>query len=327
VQRPSALVAKLQSGDAPNVAGHKTEIIELLNMSDFTSQIECAVEVDKPIFQPLPPVIQFSSYNAFESVRAKILFRNNDKFARRMKVLAPDSPFFCIEGPFNTKGASLVDSRVAPGTELVYMVTFTPRDVDDYVFDLVCATEREKFVVPLKASGKRAILMLPDSVSFPTVPVKSAASKTIVVRNAGSRGTEFRLVAPACFVVSPTRAFVDVDECIPVTITFSPDAVQEYDADITLVYAEGYSCLLQVSGTGNAIDVNLSSSELLLDATYVSLSATAKVSLVNSSDCPVEFSWHKLVSSLMDEQEKLQEINDLQLQYDQEVSENSGTTS
>lgn len=36
----------------------------------------------------------------------------------------------------------------------------------------MCVTEREKFVVPVRAIGARALLDFPDKVNFPTSPVK-----------------------------------------------------------------------------------------------------------------------------------------------------------
>ena len=42
----------------------------------------------------------------------------------------------------------------------------------DYTHELICITEREKFLVPVKAIGARAILDFPDEISFGTCPVK-----------------------------------------------------------------------------------------------------------------------------------------------------------
>ena len=42
----------------------------------------------------------------------------------------------------------------------------------DYTHELVCMTEREKFLVPIKAIGARAILDFPDDVNFASCPVK-----------------------------------------------------------------------------------------------------------------------------------------------------------
>lgn len=57
----------------------------------------------------------------------------------------------------------------------------------------MCITEREKFVVPVKAIGARAILDFPDDINFPTGPVKYINSKTLLIRNTGDREAKFTL--------------------------------------------------------------------------------------------------------------------------------------
>ena len=58
---------------------------------------------------------------------------------------------------------------------------------EDYSHEVICITEREKFVIPIKAIGARGILDFPDEVHFGTCPVKYATSKTLFVRNIGNR--------------------------------------------------------------------------------------------------------------------------------------------
>lgn len=58
---------------------------------------------------------------------------------------------------------------------------------------MLCITEREKFVVPVRAIGARAIVDFPDDVVFPTGPVKNPTTKTLLVRNIGNRDAKFSL--------------------------------------------------------------------------------------------------------------------------------------
>lgn len=46
--------------------------------------------------------------------------------------------------------------------EISFFVRFSPEAKIDYSYDLVVVTEREKFIVPIKASGKRAMIDFPD---------------------------------------------------------------------------------------------------------------------------------------------------------------------
>ena len=46
-------------------------------------------------------------------------------------------------------------TKVAPGMELKFLVTFHPQTKEDYSCDLTFVTEREIFVVPVRAFGSR----------------------------------------------------------------------------------------------------------------------------------------------------------------------------
>lgn len=66
----------------------------------------------------------------------------------------------------------------------------------DYVHEIVCITEREKFVIPVQAIGARALLDFPDKINFPSAPVKHKSVKTILIRNIGTVGAKFSLDLP-----------------------------------------------------------------------------------------------------------------------------------
>ena len=62
--------------------------------------------------------------------------------------------------------------------------------------ELICMTEREKFIVPVKAVGARAVLDFPDQANFSTCLVKHPNTKTLLVRNIGNREARFALDVP-----------------------------------------------------------------------------------------------------------------------------------
>jgi hypothetical protein len=61
-------------------------------------------------------------------------------------------PHFVITG---LKNDSLQSGKVAPGMEVQFLLKFTPEDQVDYAYNLVCVTEREKFLLPVRAYGSR----------------------------------------------------------------------------------------------------------------------------------------------------------------------------
>jgi hydrocephalus-inducing protein len=60
---------------------------------------------------------------------------------------------------------------------------------------LIVTTEREKFVIPIKCIGSRAILDFPDEINFSMSPVKYLNAKVLLVRNIGNKDAKFLLKA------------------------------------------------------------------------------------------------------------------------------------
>jgi hypothetical protein len=71
-----------------------------------------------------------------------------------------DSPYFSVTG---WKSEALGSERVAPGMEVAFLLRFKPEERIDYAYDLVCVSERETFLVPIRATGGRGTIdVMPD---------------------------------------------------------------------------------------------------------------------------------------------------------------------
>ena len=55
---------------------------------------------------------------------------------------------------------------------IYYVIKFSPEAKIDYKYDLTVVTERENFVVPIVAIGKRSMIDFPDCIDFGHCPVK-----------------------------------------------------------------------------------------------------------------------------------------------------------
>ena len=69
------------------------------------------------------------------------------------------------------------------------MVSF----LQDYSQELVFVTEREKFIVPIVAVGKRAMIDFPDVLDFGPCPVKFNTEKPVIIRNLGEKTTKWNI--------------------------------------------------------------------------------------------------------------------------------------
>lgn len=92
--------------------------------------------------------------------------------------------------------------RVAPGMEISYTIKFSPEAKSDYSYDLMVLTEREKFIVPVRAVGCRSMIDFPDVLDFGQVPVKHATEKPVMIRNVGEKTTKWRIRVPSGFKLS-----------------------------------------------------------------------------------------------------------------------------
>ena len=118
------LAAELKSVTRPMATLRRPRVVGLLNMAEFTHTVDSIVPLDEPLFQPSPPEVVFDSFEPHGKYTTTLRFRNNDNVNRRLKVLKMDSTVFSCEPP---KGAANGNTKVAPGMEVAYKITFTPR--------------------------------------------------------------------------------------------------------------------------------------------------------------------------------------------------------
>ena len=83
--------------------------------------------------------------------------------------------------------------------ETKFMIRFSPEAKIDYKYELIVVTEREKFIVPIVAVGKRAMIDFPDVLDFGACPVKFNSEKPVIIRNLGEKTTKWSLELPNGF--------------------------------------------------------------------------------------------------------------------------------
>ena len=286
---------------------------ELLDMGDTSYQRFSIVGVDECMFQPFPSEVYFQKYKPFETYELPLLFRNNDSVPRLIKVTQKDSPYFKIISPHN------VGHKVGAGLATIFKIQFIPEDTKDYVHEVQCITEREKFVIPIKCIGSRAILDFPDEVSFSTVPVKHISSKTLYVRNIGSADGKFQLIADGPFKVDPWEGVVCVNEAIQVTVYFCPQTCGNHNRDIRLHLDTGDDIYIKVMGNATDANIRVDKSNVKIDKTYIGLANQRTVTITNTSDFVAKFKWVNLASELEEQMERQKRRMALNVEEEREV--------
>lgn len=209
-----------------------------------------------------------------------------------------------------------MSTKVAPGMDITYIVKFSPEAKSDYAYDLMIMTEREKFIVPIRARGCRAMLDFPDQLDFGLVPVKFETEKPVMIRNIGEKTTKWQINVPSGFKVDKKEGILDVGQTQQVVFHFVPQEARKYQEELLLVY-DNLSAEIPVIGEAHNDNVYLSKSHIHTDPTSITLYSHQHYQIVNKSAVPIEFSWRAFAAEV-EEQAKKTRLN---LQLSQEEQE------
>jgi hydrocephalus-inducing protein len=160
--------------------------------------------------------------------------------------------------------------RVAPGMEISYTIKFSPEAKIDYSYDLMIVTEREKFVVPIRAVGCRSMLDFPDQLDFGLVPVKNTGEKPVLIRNLGEKTTKWRLKVPNGFSVSKNEGILEVGEKEQVVFFFIPQESRPYKDEVILYYDQ-LEAAIPIFGESHNDNVYLSKTHIHMEPTSITL--------------------------------------------------------
>ena len=201
----------------------------------------------------------------------------------------------------------MLSSKVAPGMEITYIVKFYPEAKSDYAYDLMVITEREKFIVPIRAQGSRAVLDFPDMLDFGLVPVKFNNEKPVILRNIGERTTKWQLNMPPSFKVNKSEGILEVGKAEQLIFTFKASEARKYKEELTLCF-DNFECSVPTLGEAHNDNVYLSKGHVTADPTSITLFSHQYYKIVNKSAVPIEFSWRAFATET-EERDKKDRLN------------------
>ncbi|XP_037371987.1 hydrocephalus-inducing protein homolog isoform X2 [Talpa occidentalis] len=304
---------------------YRPRIVELLDMGETTHQKRghicfytipfSRIDVDQALFQPFPSEIVFQNYTPSEVYEVPLVLRNNDKIPRMVKVIEESSPYFKVISPKNTS------HKVAPGVPSTFRILFTPEENKDYAHMLTCVTEREKFIVPIKARGARAILDFPDTFNFSTCPVKYSTQKILLVQNIGNKDAVFHLETRRPFSVEPSVATLNVGELMQLEVQFEPQTVGSHSERLIVYYDTGEKVFISLYGAAVDVNIRLDKNSLILEKTYISLASQRTVTIHNRSNIIAHFQWKVFATQEEEDREKHRVCDDLTKEEKNETDE------
>lgn len=200
--------------------------------------------------------------------------------------------------------------------EISYIVKFAPEAKSDYAFDLMVLTEREKFIVPIRAIGCRAMLEFPDSLDFGLVPVKFETEKAVMIRNIGEKTTKWQIRTPQGFKIDKSEGILEVGKSDQLNFTFVPQHARKVREELVLSY-DNMEAIIPVVGEAHNDNVYLSKTHIHADATSITLFSHQYYQIHNKSQVPIEFSWRAFATELEENEKKMR----LTAQLSQEENE------
>ncbi|KAM6253129.1 hydrocephalus-inducing protein homolog [Porphyrio hochstetteri] len=239
----------------------------------------------KSLFQPFPSEVVFQHYVAHEVFKVPLVLRNNDKVPRLVKVTLENSPYFKLVRP------KCVPSKVAPGLALTYHVIFTPEENKDYSHQITCVTDREQFIVPIRAIGARAILDFPEQLDFAICPVKYSTQKTLLVRNIGNQEAHYSISTQSPFSVDCSVGTLGIGDTVQVTVDFHPLKTGDHSGSLLVHYDTGENTNTNLYGVAVNANIKLEKKSVTFENTYLGQLTRRSMVIQNRSDIIAHFQW------------------------------------
>ncbi|XP_074751148.1 hydrocephalus-inducing protein homolog [Athene noctua] len=300
---PSAFLKEMSLTTQQRLAStremRRPRITQLLDMGEASHHKFSAVDLDQSLFQPFPSEVVFQNYVPFEVYEVPLILRNTDRVPRLVKVVLEPSPYFKLTRPGG------VCCKVAPGMCSTFRILFTPEENKDYFYQLTCITEREKFIVPIRAIGARAILDFPDQLDFSVCPVKYSSQKTLLVRNIGNREARYRISTESPFSVEPSIGTLGIGDAVQVTVEFHPLKTGDHSGSLVVHYDTGEDIHTGLYGAAVDVNIGLARSNLTVEKTYLTLSNHRSVLIHNRSEIKVHFQWKAFSTQEEEDHQKL----------------------
>lgn len=283
-----------------------------MNADDHTTRVASTVPVHKPLFDATPSEVWIDEYAPFETLVVKLSFRNCDAAARRIKIEPPQSPFFRVAPwPSTASSSSSSSSKIAAGMDVAFQLEFAPREVQDYAVDLVCVTERERFVLPVRARGRFAALDIPDEIAFGRCPVKMATTKVLTVRNVGTRAAKFAFQTSEHVRIAPPSAVLSPNDSVQLELALTPPTRSDSEHELTITDDTGQTAVVRLVSEPVNVAVYLSQPLVEPSATYISLASRTRVKICNESDFALAFEWKACGGFASEERERDRLLDEL----------------
>ncbi|XP_069729717.1 hydrocephalus-inducing protein homolog [Phaenicophaeus curvirostris] len=284
------------------------QITQLRDMNEASHHKFSAVDLQKSLFQPFPSELVFQNFVPPEVYEKAVVLRNNDKVPRLVMVAMESSPYFKLVSH------NRVWQKVLPGMTATFRIRFMSEKNKDYSHQLTCTTEKEKFIVPIRAIGPRAVLDFPAHLDFSICPVKYSTQKTLLIHNVGNREARYHISTHSPFSVDPSIGNLGIGEATQVTVEFHPLETGDHSGCLVVHYDTGERIQTRLYGLAVDANIGLEKGSLTFEKTSLTQANRGSVVLHNQSEITAHFQWKAAATQEQEDQQKLRLCRRLQKQ-------------
>jgi len=191
---------------------------------------------------------------------------------------------------------STTSGTVDPGDSITVTVTFSPAAVQGYSETVTITSDGGTSTVVVIGTGTASpmpvLALSTNLIDFGNITVGTITDDTFIISNIGDAALDVSSISSnngTIFSVSPTTGTIDLDGSMTVTVTFSPDAHENYSGTIT-VNSNGGNDTIKVDGSGRKIRPSYSKKSIDFGSKMVTTSVESNFIITNNNDTTLTIS-------------------------------------
>jgi len=138
-----------------------------------------------------------------------------------------------------------------------------------------------------------------------------------MIKNIGDKATKYLLRTNPPFNIDQKEGFLELGGSTLFTISFLPTKIKNFNEILNVDLENGQTKQINLYGESHNENVYLSKSYIKMENTYMSLSSSKNIRIVNNTNYPSDFEWKTMFSDKEEKEKKeklINQVNDQELQ-------------
>jgi len=138
-----------------------------------------------------------------------------------------------------------------------------------------------------------------------------------MIKNIGDKATKYLLRTNPPFNIDQKEGFLELGGSTLFTISFLPTKIKNFNEILNVDLENGQTKQINLYGESHNENVYLSKSYIKMENTYMSLSSSKNIRIVNNTNYPSDLEWKTMFSDKEEKEKKeklINQVNDQELQ-------------